>query len=200
MSRWLAFRKEMAEFTAIALGNQVHGTEVMSLEGGRGWTYVDEIDGWITTTPGTLLAVTVADCIPVYLLIPKRGVCLLHAGWRGTAAGILERGTAGFLEATGAPVSAVIMHCGVGICGDCYEVGREVMTSCGLSAPGPGPWLLDLRDHLMERAAALGLTQVTSSAWCSAHHGADFYSHRASKGRDGRMVAYLGLLPRASAG
>jgi copper oxidase (laccase) domain-containing protein len=195
MNRWLAFRREM-EFPAIALGNQVHGVEVMTLNRGLGWIYIDGIDGWITTRPGILLTVTIADCVPIYLVIPGHGLALLHAGWRGIAGGILERGLAGLVEATGSPPADVVMHCGIGICGDCYEVGPEVLTGCGISADGPGPWHLDLRDHLVKRACTLGLTQVTSSSWCAAHHGSDFYSHRASKGRGGRMVAYLGMRPR----
>ena len=193
MSRWLAFRKEMAEFPAIALGNQVHGVEVMSLDGARGWTYVEGIDGWVTITPGTLLAVTVADCIPIYLLVPGKGVALLHAGWRGTAGGILERGLGALVRATGVSHSQVLMHCGVGICGDCYEVGPEVMTGCGLPADGSGPWQLDLRAHLADQARTLGVREDSVSGWCSAHHRPAFYSHRGSRGADGRMVAYIGM-------
>jgi copper oxidase (laccase) domain-containing protein len=87
----------------------------------------------------------------------------------------------------------VIMHCGVGICGACYEVGSEVMIGCGLAAEGPGPWHLDLRDQLVEQAQAAGLRSVSCSSWCSAHHSEHFFSHRRSGGRDGRMVAYLGM-------
>ncbi|HEX2609468.1 MAG TPA: hypothetical protein VHK68_00565, partial [Gemmatimonadales bacterium] len=43
MSRWLAFRREMHEFSAIALGNQVHGVEVMTLNSAQGWVYLDGI-------------------------------------------------------------------------------------------------------------------------------------------------------------
>ena len=195
MSRWLSFRREMCDFTAIALGNQVHGVELMQLDSGRGWIYMDGIDGWISTTPGVLLTVTVADCIPVYLVVPGGGIALLHAGWRGTAGGILERGASALQKAARASPSDIVIHCGIGICGGCYEVGSEVMEGCGVPVAGAGPWHLDLREQLMNRAAALGLTRVTSSTWCSAHHGSEFYSHRASKGTDGRMVAYLGVLP-----
>jgi YfiH family protein len=195
MSRWLAFRRGMEGFQAVALGNQVHGNELMSLDSGRGWIYVDGIDGWITTTPGILLTVTVADCIPVYLIAPGRGVALLHAGWRGAAAGILGRGIDRLRKATGVSHANLVMHCGIGICGDCYEVGSEVVTGCGAAVEGPGPWHLDLRTILMEQARDAGLSRVTTSSWCSAHHRRDFYSHRASQGADGRMVAYLGLLP-----
>lgn len=198
MSRWLAFRRGMDGFQAVALGNQVHGVELMDLNSGRGWVYVDGVDGWISTTPGILLTVTIADCIPVYLVAPGRGIALLHAGWRGTAGGILGQGVERLGAIAKTPLSELVMHCGIGICGPCYEVGPEVMAGCGAAADGPGPWHLDLRSTLIEQARKVGLARVTTSAWCSAHHRDRFYSHRASQGADGRMVAYLGILPASS--
>ena len=193
MSRWRAFRHALPEFTAVALGNQVHGVEVMSLDAGRGWIQVEGIDGWITTAPGILLTITIADCVPVYLVVPGRGVALLHAGWRGTAGGILGRGVEQLRGRTGCSGSDIGMHCGVGICGPCYEVGSEVMEGCGAPAEGQGPWHLDLREQLRDQAEKLGLNQVTTSGWCSAHDRSSFYSHRGSRGTDGRMVAYIGM-------
>jgi copper oxidase (laccase) domain-containing protein len=193
MSRWLAFRRSMPGFHAVALGNQVHGVEIMSLDTGRGWIQVEAIDGWTTTTAGVLLTITIADCVPVYLVVPGRGVALLHAGWRGTAGGILTRGIERLVEATGAVSHDIVMHCGVGICGNCYEVGSEVMTGCGLPAGGPGPWHIDLREQLAREAGSLGVTSLSISPWCTAHDRARFYSHRASGGADGRMVGYLGI-------
>lgn len=200
MSRWLAFRRAMADFQAVALGNQVHGVEIMSIETGRGWIHVEGIDGWITTAPGILLTVTVADCVPVYLVAPGRGVALLHAGWRGTAGRILVRGIDRLQAQTGSVASDIIMHCGVGICGTCYEVGPEVMAGCGAPAEGPGPWHIDLRERLTAQAAALGISTITSSSWCSAHDQTDFYSHRASGGTDGRMVGYIGMAGKRVSG
>ena len=193
MRRWRLFRSAMAGFSSTVLGNQVHGTEVRTTGAAGGWLQVDGVDGWVTTTSGVLLTVTVADCIPVYLAVPGRGVALLHAGWRGTAGGILARGTAALLSATRADVSEVVMHCGVGICGGCYEVGSEVMSGCGVAADGPGPWHLDLREVLRAQAGAIGIRTVTTSARCSAHERPTFHSHRASRGADGRMAAYLGM-------
>ena len=193
MNRWLGFRRQMAGFNAVVLGNQVHGVAVMRIDEGDGWIQVEGIDGWVTTNPGILLTVTVADCVPVYLVVPGRGVALLHAGWRGTAGGILGHGLERLLDATSSGPSQVLMHCGVGICGTCYEVGSEVMIGCGRAAEGEGPWHLDLRDQLMEQARAAGLRTMTSSSWCSAHDNSSFFSHRGSGGRDGRMVAYLGM-------
>ena len=196
MNRWLAFRRAMPAFHATVLGRQVHGAEVMTINAGRGLMQVDAIDGWITATPGILLTVTVADCVPVYLVVPKKGVALLHAGWRGTAAGILAHGVERLRTETGCTLSEIVIHCGIGICGDCYEVGSEVMKGCGALAEGQGPWHLDLRERLTDQALRLGLSQITTSEWCSAHDRNSFYSHRASGGSDGRMVAYIGMPPR----
>jgi YfiH family protein len=193
MSRWFAFRRALPGFHAIALGNQIHGVEVMSLDAGRGWIQVDGIDGWITTAPGVMLTVTVADCVPIYLVAPLRGVALLHAGWRGTAGRILARGIERLKAETGCMESQIVMHCGVGICGSCYEVGSEVMVGCDAAADGDGPWHIDLRERLAAEASELGLTTISSSTWCSAHDRPSFYSHRASGGTDGRMVAYIGM-------
>jgi YfiH family protein len=193
MRRWRLFRSAIPGFAGVALGNQVHGTDVRTVEGFTGWLQAEGVDGWVTTAPGVLLTVTVADCIPVYLAVPGRGIGLLHAGWRGTAGGILLRGIAALAEATKADPHDMVMHCGIGICGKCYEVGSEVVTGCGLPAEGAGPWRVDLREVLAEQAAALGVRAVTRSPHCSAHERPSFYSHRASAGADGRMVAYLGM-------
>jgi polyphenol oxidase len=200
MTRWRTFRRELPEFCAVALGNQIHGVELMTLDSGRGWIQIEGIDGWITTAPGILLTVTVADCIPVYLIAPGKAVALLHAGWRGTAGRILDRGVERLKAESGSQVPEMVMHCGIGICGECYEVGSEVMQGCGVVAEGQGPWRIDLREQLIAQARELGLTHVTSSGWCSAHDRPSFYSHRASLGTDGRMVAYIGMAGKRVSG
>lgn len=194
MNRWRAFRAAEAGFGGVVLGHQVHGSRVVWHERAEGWMQVEGVDGHGTTSPGVLLTVTVADCIPVYLVDQRRrAIALLHAGWRGTAAGILSRGLALLAERAGTEPDDVVMHAGIGICGPCYEVGAEVVTGVGLPADGPGPWHVDLRERLAAQARWLGIGEVTRSSWCSAHDRPRFYSHRASGGTDGRMVAYLGL-------
>jgi YfiH family protein len=194
MSRWKALRAAEREFSSHLLGNQVHGSAVSWHNGmAPGWTQIEGVDGHATETAGLMLYVTVADCIPVYLINPSSGrVGLLHAGWRGTAAGILERGCERLVGPTGSSISDLVMHCGVGICGACYEVGSEVMEGLGLAPSGPGPHHADLRQVLLAQAKALGIREISISSWCSAHHHDRFFSHRASRGSDGRMVAYLG--------
>ncbi len=193
MSRWRAFRRSLPAFSSVVLGNQIHAAEVRVAPRSDGWRQVEGIDGWVTTSPGVLLTVTVADCVPVYLAVPGKGVALLHAGWRGTAAGILQRGVTRLLAETAAPAAEIVMHCGVAICGMCYEVGSEVMIGCGAAADGPGPWHVDLRHTLASQASKLGVRRISISSHCSAHDRPTFYSHRASRGTDGRMVAYLGM-------
>ncbi|MGH7630196.1 MAG: polyphenol oxidase family protein [Gemmatimonadales bacterium] len=193
MARWHDLRRAEPGFSAFVMAHQVHGSEVAWHPAARGWVILDGVDGHLTDARGALLLVTLADCVPVYLSVPGRAVGLLHAGWRGTAAGILERGLAELCRRTSVSPASVLAHLGIGICGSCYEVGSEVMVGCGLPAEGPGPWRLDLRAVLADRAVAAGVGALTVSTWCSAHDRPRFYSHRASGGADGRMVAFVGL-------
>lgn len=194
MSRWRIFRQAEPGFGAVVLGHQVHGTRVAWHERAEGWVQLDGVDGHATAARGMLLTVTVADCIPVYLVDPRRrAIALLHSGWRGTAGGMLSRGLELLTARAGTDPADVVMHAGVGICGPCYEVGSEVVTGVGLPADGTGPWHVNLRERLAAQARRLGIGEVTHSTWCSAHDRSRFYSHRASGGADGRMVAYLGL-------
>ena len=196
MTRWRAFRRAFESgFPTVVMSHQVHGTEIKWHEKlPPGWIVLDGVDGHATRDRGTLLAITVADCIPVYLAAPERGiVALLHAGWRGVAGGILERALGELTAATGATCRDFVMHCGVGICGNCYEVGYEVSERVTGRPPGVSPCFVDLRGLLAGRGAALGVREASISAFCSAHHNDQFHSHRASRGTDGRMVAFLGM-------
>ena len=77
----------MPGFDAVVLGNQVHGTEVRPSVRRAGWIQIEGVDGWVTTAPGVLLTVTVADCIPVYLAVPGAAVaCSTRAGGARPAA------------------------------------------------------------------------------------------------------------------
>ena len=205
MTRWravgAAFRPR---FPGLVLAHQVHGTalawhrgEAGGAGGAGGWMILDGLDGHATGVRGLLLTVTVADCIPVYLVAPqKQVIALLHAGWRGVAGRVLERGVELLKREAFARASDIVMHCGVGICGACYEVGSEVIEQL---IPGRRPGMngasrhVDLRDILVRQAGELGITEVSVSPWCTAHDRDRFFSHRASGGRDGRMIAYAGI-------
>jgi YfiH family protein len=201
MGRWRAFRAAFASrFPALVLSHQIHGTEVRWHAGSLdGWLVLDGVDGHATSEPGALLTITVADCVPVYLAAPGKGtVALLHAGWRGIAGGMLEKGLRLLAQRAAVRAGDVVMHCGVGICGTCYEVGYEVSDALGISREAAVEGLrVDLRGVLARQAEALGIRDVTVSSWCSAHDRERFFSHRASGGRDGRMLAYVGW-PRSN--
>jgi hypothetical protein len=194
MTRWRALRQAFEpRFPTLVLGQQVHGAEVRWHEAlPSGWIVLEGVDGHATSQPGVLLAVTVADCVPVYLAAPGGAVALVHAGWRGIAAGILEQGVEVLAERSKVSRRKIVMHCGISICGNCYEVGSEVAEKLNGRPGAAGQSYVDLRSILAARAANLGIRDVTISTYCTAHHNDRFYSHRASGGRDGRMVAYLG--------
>jgi hypothetical protein len=139
-----------------------------------------------------LLSVSVADCVPVYVADPESGAfALLHSGWRGTAAEILADGVKILGAHAGVSTKNLVIHCGISICGACYEVGSEVANALGMGVPEGTKIRVDLRSHLAEQAWALGIREISVSPLCSAHD-ADLHSHRASGGKPGRMLAYLG--------
>lgn len=192
LDRWGALRRAVPGFGGIVVSRQVHGIQVLWHDAASGLGIQEGFDGHATAAAGLLLAVTAADCIPIYLVDPvRRAVAMLHAGWRGTAGGILAAGL-NELVRRGSNVENVLVHCGVGICGSCYEVGSEVFAGCGLPAPETGRGSLDLRGVLAKQAREHGVDSVSTSPFCSKHD-PGFFSHRG--GNQGRMVAYVGLCP-----
>lgn len=201
LRHWQKFFEAMRPaFHRFRLARQVHGNRVLRHRGAEGaeapgpFVIADAADGHLTDELGTLLLVTAADCVPVYLLDPEhRAVALVHAGWRGTAAGIVERGIEELTTLTGASAEDVVMHCGVSICGSCYEVGPDVIAAVHGSADDGQHAHLDLRREIARRAGREGVREISLSGWCAAHDHDRFYSHRRSHGQDGRMVAYVGF-------
>ena len=182
--------------------HQIHGREILVHEeqapaDGRETRLelAPDADGHVTRAAGILLGVTVADCVPVSLVDPnRRAVGLFHAGWRGAAAGILERGIELFKEEFMSGPEDLYLHLGPAICGDCYEVGVEVHVAMGLPEPdNPGP--VDLRGYLSARAVAAGVeaAKISESVWCTLCGESPFFSHR--RGELGRQVGFLGVLP-----
>ena len=167
----------------------VHGAVVRGLHIER-----EPADGHATPRLGLLLAVTVADCVPVYLVDPaRRVVALLHAGWRGIAGNILLQGVQA-LGPYGSAPSSLELHLGPAICGECYEVGPEVFEALGLAVP-TCPTPLDVRAVLVRQASALGIPtgQISVSDRCTLCGTAGLFSHRG--GRPERQAALLGVRP-----
>jgi YfiH family protein len=200
LGRWDRLRSELG-FRSVVHARQVHGTDTLLHEHAEGGIRAGfEGDAHLTTLPGVLLTVSVADCVPVYLVAPKRRVVgLLHAGWRGVAAGILPLALEALADRWGVAPGEVHVHLGPAICGHCYEVGPEVHVALGLDEPA-GPRPVDLRAHLLGQAARAGVDRASSSvsAWCTRCDSHRFFSHRA--GSDGRQVGFLGIRDPATGG
>lgn len=86
-------------------------------------------DGMISSTPGLLLAIQTADCLPVIIVDPKRhAVGVFHAGWRGTVKRIVEKGVGEMIRCFGSLPRDLKAAIGPGVHGCCYEVGEDVRT------------------------------------------------------------------------
>jgi polyphenol oxidase len=86
-------------------------------------------DGMVTDTPGLILAVQTADCLPIILVDQKRrAVGVFHAGWRGTVKRIVEKGVGEMRKHFGSDPRNLVAAIGPGVQGCCYEVGEEVRT------------------------------------------------------------------------
>lgn len=84
-------------------------------------------DGLITDTPGLLLAIQTADCLPVIVADPQRhAIGVFHAGWRGTVKRIVEKGIGEMRKNFGSNPKHLIAAIGPGVQGCCYQVGEEV--------------------------------------------------------------------------
>lgn len=168
---------------ALALGRQVHGTEIATWPGPpEAAGEPPEVDGHRTERRDLALLVQVADCLPV-ALSDGRQAAMLHCGWRGLAGGIVGKALEGFQRAPAAAVGP-----GIGPC--CYEVGEEVQEAFGLI---PGQRRLDLRAVAREQLAGGGVTEIEDVALCTSCHPELFFSHRRDRGVTGRQAGVVVL-------
>lgn len=189
MGRWeVLHRFVAASAPRFATARQVHGKRVITHSAGwSGWLRSDAADGHIAAGRGIGLAVTVADCVPVFIGHASGAAALLHAGWRGTAAGILGVALRD-LRTVGLAASELRVHLGPSICGSCYEVSPTVyQTLTGRAVDAPTP--VDLRQVLADQARAQGVRQISISPFCTLCHQGRFFSHRG--GDLGRQLGVL---------
>lgn len=190
MGRWRAVRGIVGGAAVrLATAVQVHGARVLEHDGEwRGWLRGDDADGHLSLRAGTAMAVTVADCVPVFLAHPVGATAALHSGWRGTEAGITEAAVASFIR-LGLRPRELRLHCGPSICGRCYEVSAEVygrLTGRRTERP-TAP--VDLRALIAHRARELGVGTISVSDLCTRCNNDRFFSHRA--GDAGRQVGVI---------
>jgi YfiH family protein len=168
----------------LAWGLQVHGTDLREWDGPSGADR-PEADGHLTRTAGLGLLVIVADCLPVALVAPGQAA-MLHCGWRGLAAGIVEKALARFDEPPAAAIGP-----GIGQC--CYEVGPEVLAAFSdLDGVAKGR-MLDLRGVARRKLEAAGVTRIEEVDLCTSCRSDLFFSHRRDNGVTGRQggIAWL---------
>lgn len=159
-------------------------------------------DAIVSLDPARAVAVRIADCVPILLADRShRVVAAIHAGWRGTAAGVVRAAVDAIRDAGIEPMTLVAaLGPSIGPC--CYAVGDEVRNTFLAATPdavpwfaeaGPGRWMLDLwranADQLED--AGLGAGAIHVARWCTADHPADCFSYRRDGAGTGRMVAAI---------
>jgi polyphenol oxidase len=211
-----------ARLDGFVFARQVHGAGVRVVgeaDRGSGAFSLDDAigsaggaDALVTASPGVVLAILTADCVPVVLHDPVAGVlACVHAGWRGTVAGVTAAAVAA-MRGLGSHPSDVIAGLGPAIAADRYQVGPDVhqavtraFGSAGFIRPdpsAPGRWLLDLwaaNRHAL-RGAGVPAPQIYTTAYptgpVSPADPGHFFSDRAAR-PCGRLalVARLGRKP-----
>ncbi len=174
----------------VALVSQVHGAAVVwASEPG----HVGEADAVITDTPGLLIAVRTADCVPI-LVVGQEVVGAIHAGWRGLAAGVIPAAIEQMRDR--GSLSAVV---GPSICQDCYEVGEEVVD--GIARWVEPEAFVDRsrkKPHVDVAAAAVAqlrangvkaVERLSECTWCDDA----LWSHRQQGSAAGRNAAVIGI-------
>jgi YfiH family protein len=183
---------------------QVHGTHVVDADKiPVGSVFSPEGDAAVTMQPGRVLAIMTADCLPV-VIADAQGVALgvVHAGWRGLAAGVLESTLNALRERV--PADAVWRAwVGPAISQPHFEVGADVFRAFVNSDPdtaryfleerGSMKWRADLPGLARHRLQRAGVARIELSGLCTYAEQSEFYSYR-RQNPTGRMatLAWLG--------
>ena len=177
----------------VAMGWQVHGADLLEWdeEPNSRFAHADgdlvKVDGHVTTRDNVALLVLAADCVPLALSGGGR-VAMLHCGWRGLAAGIVEHALRRFGTAPAAAVGPAI-----GLC--CYEVGDEVLAAFA-DLPGVASGRnLDLRSVIHAKLERAGVQEVLDVDHCTSCNPELFFSHRRDGPDTGRQAGVVVRTP-----
>ena len=195
-----------------AMTNQVHGAAVRTITTADLHTDLYEkvgyeADGLMTDLPGAALVVYTADCIPILFYDPvRRCVAAVHAGWRGTAAGIATAAVDRMKHVYGSRPEDSLAAIGPGIGPDCFETHEDVpnaMTAAlgtgvlhHITIKENGKFAVDLKAINVMRLEHAGLDpeHIAVSPLCTACHPDKFWSHRRLGTNRGSMAAVIQLL------
>ncbi|MDD5558835.1 peptidoglycan editing factor PgeF [Candidatus Methylomirabilis sp.] len=187
---------------SIITARQVHGNTILPVSSETG-KLAGIGDGLMTDAPNLCVGVMSADCVPILLVEPTRKIAAaVHAGWRGTAAGIAPRAVASMEEAYGIDPAALHVAMGPSIGSCCYEVGPEVAAQIAANwrEELKGAWKpegvkgrLDLRalNEAQLLGAGIPRSQISKIGPCTACHIGDFYSYR-KEGKSGHQLSFIG--------
>lgn len=174
--------------------NQVHGTAAVH-QGERDMGVIEADAAW-ADRPGVVLAVMTADCLPLLLCDrAQRRIAAVHAGWRGLAAGVIEK-TIDAMDSRGEDLLAWL---GPAIGPQAFEVGEEVRAAFLAHDPaardaflphGSDRWLADIYRLARLRLHERGVRQVSGGGFCTHTDRARFHSYRRD-GRCGRMASLV---------
>jgi YfiH family protein len=174
--------------------NQVHGTGVAVVDGPQDGA-VPATDALVTATPGLVLCVLVADCVPILLADSVTGVvAAVHAGREGVRQGVVPAALSA-MASLGARARYVTALLGPAVCGACYEVPEQMQADVAAVAPAAavrtrsGTAGLDLRAGIEEILRRAGIPEVVQDARCTAED-PTLFSHR----RDGITGRQAGLV------
>ena len=182
--------------------HQVHGRNVVLVGAAQGGTVVPQTDALITAEPGVALLLRFADCTPVLFYDPVHHAAgLAHAGWRGTAAGIVPATVEAMRAHFGTTPDALWAGIGPAIGPEHYAVGAEVVTAIERRLPDSayvtrrrdGEVFLDLPGAVAAQLEGLGIGRIEPSQLHTAERTDEWYSHRAENGRTGRFGVLVQL-------
>ena len=186
--------------TDIATLKQLHSDRIVAVDGPRPEMF-DEGDALVTRTPGVRLVIRTADCVPVLLADPRRrAVAAVHAGWRGTAAGIVGKTVERMMASFGTCPDDVIVAVGPSIGRCCYQVGEEVLVQLRTWIQQMGQTAqrdcVDLPQINREQLLAVGVRdgKILLSGLCTRCRVEDFHSFRRDKEQAGRMQSWIAIL------
>jgi hypothetical protein len=177
----------------LARSYQVHGDKIW-VTGRPG--YQSGFDAMVSVQPGVFAGVGIADCTPILLADPVTRVCAaIHAGWKGTVAGIVEKTALRMIENRGSNPADILAYIGPCISQAHFEVGDEVAAHFAeeFKSRKASKWHVDLKAANAAQLIKLGIKQIEIDTACTVENNADYFSHRKEAGTTGRMLALIGF-------